>query len=544
MNGALEQRSTSAAQPPQPVDARVALATCATVVSAARARSRRVDRAGASPRCTSRPSAASGSSSAGTAPRRGSSSDSVGTAAPLRSSVVTAPRVRRRRPRGPRPRGGRRRARACGRRRGGVSVQRRPRRRRRPASAGRRRRRRARDLQRRRGHRAVERRRVAGDRGARDARLLGERRPQPVDRAAVLGALADGEHARGALVRIASSTTIPRATRARAARASVVSGRTPAATTTRSAPQRRAVVERDACGRRVDRGRPRRPSAAGSAAMPRAPSARMHRGGARVELLGHQVVGGLDDRDRHAACAQAGRGLQAEQPAADHDRARAPRQRRARRATSRAGAEAWTCGRSAPAIGGTNGREPVASDERVVGGGSSPLTSTTVARRGVDRRGRAAAAQVDRRARRTRPRAAARGRPGPHVPREQLARAGCGCRRARAPRRAWSPASRRPAAAHDLLDHRQPGHARCRPPQRRLSGPDPLAQASRAVAPVVTRSRRTASGLELGLLGGRVDGAVGGGVERWPRRPGRAGRPSGTARRRRRAGRPSDRVRR
>ena len=50
-----------------------------------------------------------------------------------------------------------------------------------------------------------------------------------------------------------------------------------------------------------------------------------HRRRARVELLAHELAGELDDGDAHAARAQPGGGLEAEQPAADDDRAGAGR---------------------------------------------------------------------------------------------------------------------------------------------------------------------------------------------------------------------------
>ena len=91
-----------------------------------------------------------------------------------------------------------------------------------------------------------------------------------------------------------------------------------------------------------------------------------HRRRARVELLAHELAGELDDRDADAARAQPGRRLEAEQPAADDDR-RVPGGVAASASASRQVRKTSTCGRPAPAIGGTNAREPVAMHERVVG---------------------------------------------------------------------------------------------------------------------------------------------------------------------------------
>ena len=120
----------------------------------------------------------------------------------------------------------------------------------------------------------------------------------------------------GALVRSASSTTMPRLTvmpgRARERRLGAHARRdddaragssSPSSSTTRSASIRAAL-------------RPSRQT------IPCASSARCRIArGAGVELLAHELAGELDDRDDDAVGAQPGGGLEAEQPAADDDRA-------------------------------------------------------------------------------------------------------------------------------------------------------------------------------------------------------------------------------
>ena len=122
------------------------------------------------------------------------------------------------------------------------------------------------------------------------------------------------------LVRIASSTMIPRSQTIPIVRASVVSGRMPIETTTRSASSSEPSVKR----------RPWARSGPMICWVLRSSSTSMlqarerggeQRRGAGVELALHEPVEQVHDGDRAALRGDPARGLEAEQAAADHRRA-------------------------------------------------------------------------------------------------------------------------------------------------------------------------------------------------------------------------------
>ena len=182
----------------------------------------------------------------------------------------------------------------------------------------------------------------------------------------------------GALVRSSSSTRTPRPTSRPAVRARSTSGRMPAAITTRSA----GSSSPSASTTRSTRPSPAIASvrAFGAHGDPQvAQRALQQRRGGRVELLLHQPVDEVHDgrADRRARVSARAASSPSRPPPITTARSRVARGGQDRRACRRGVRKTCTPARSAPGTGGTNGREPVASDEVVVGAARSPSASST-----------------------------------------------------------------------------------------------------------------------------------------------------------------------
>ena len=165
----------------------------------------------------------------------------------------------------------------------------------------------------------------------------------------------------GRLVRIASSTMIPRSQTMPIERASSVSGRMPIETTTRSAMQLRAVGEAQAVGA-VGADDLLRVAVELDVDVEAAQRRRQQRAGAGVELALHEPVEQVHDGHGAALRGDAARGLEAEQAAADDRRALDAALAAARRIASQSAGSRNGCtpSRSMPGIGGISGCEPVA----------------------------------------------------------------------------------------------------------------------------------------------------------------------------------------
>ena len=221
---------------------------------------------------------------------------------------------------------------------------------------------------------------------------------------------------------------------------------------------------------------------------------------ARVELLAHELARELDDRDPHPARAQPRGGLEAEQPAADDDRAGAGRRGGERVGVApgakhvdvrQAGAEDRRDERP------RSGRE----DERVIGMADAGLVDDGAPLE-VDRLGAAAAAQIDLVGGVPRQRAQLE-LAGPAVAGEQLGQQDAVVDRPRLLAEHDDLPVRGGPAAQRLLDDGQPGHAGAHDDEPLGTGggaaPDRVDAAPDGLE--ADRDR-----LELGLLRRRVDG--------------------------------------
>ena len=300
----------------------------------------------------------------------------------------------------------------------------------------------------------------------------------------------------GALVRSASSTTMPRLTSMPGGAGERGLGAHAGGDDDARRGQLLAVVEHDAVG--LD---PR-----GAAPQPADDALRLQRAlqdprGAGVELLAHELAGELDDRDHDAVGAQPGGGLEAEQPAADDDRAGTGR-RGGERVGVAPGAKDVDM-REVDARHRRNERPRAGREhERVVGMGDAGVVDDG-ARVEVERVGAAAAAQVDLVVGVPRQRAQLE-LAGPARAREQLGEQHAVVGRPGLLAEHDDLPVLRLAAAQRLLDDGEAGHPGA-------DDDEPLRRGGRAppdrVDALAHPLQPDGDGLQLGLLGGRVDGA-------------------------------------